>query len=272
MSIGPRHATPEPNSIAIWDGVWIYDGSTGPNTKDGYRNTGHIAYVESVIGDTIFFTEANVQPADQYDGLRSLSIERFEGRNLNENRGLKPNPGSNPAHFWGYIYLGELASANSPAKPVLTVSQASTQLGPGTAKPPVISPSITSSAIPARLPIANTGSAFSVGVATATLSGTVNPGGAATRYWFIYGTSPSLGAANQTPVYNVGSGTTPLSISANIAGLLGNTEYYFQLVAANSSGTVKANITGFRTSPNPAAQAPKPPAAQAPKPTAKPKS
>ncbi|QAT40891.1 SH3 domain-containing protein [Clostridium sp. JN-9] len=71
---------PKPNSIVVWYG--------------GPRGYGHVAYVEDVIGDTVFFNEGNFQVRGNYEGhLKALSKEQIKNRG---NIFLK-----------GYIYIGE---------------------------------------------------------------------------------------------------------------------------------------------------------------------
>lgn len=71
--------------------------------------------------------------------------------------------------------------------------------------------------------------------ATATLNGTVNPNGFATNYHFEWGTTTSYG--NNTPTLSAGSGSTNVSVSADISGLIGGQTYHFRLVGVNSDGT-----------------------------------
>jgi phosphodiesterase/alkaline phosphatase D-like protein len=99
----------------------------------------------------------------------------------------------------------------------------------------------------AQAPTATTGLASSVTTNSATLGGTVNPNGADTHSWFLYGTSSTLSGANQTPSQDLGSGTTASGINANIAALSANTQYYFEVVAQNSSGTTTGAIISFVT-------------------------
>jgi len=72
-----------------------------------------------------------------------------------------------------------------------------------------------------------------------TLQGAVSTNGIATQSWFLYGTSPTLSGAIQTTV-------------ATLTGLMTNTTYYFQLVAANAAGTVKGSILSFKRASGPA--------------------
>ena len=84
-------------------------------------------------------------------------------------------------------------------------------------------------------PAVTTSEATGVSQSGATLSGTVNPDGQATSYYFQYGPTTSYGT--QTGPANVGSGTTPVAVHQAIYGLAPNTTYHYQLVAKSSAGT-----------------------------------
>ncbi len=105
----------------------------------------------------------------------------------------------------------------------------------------------TVSVIVPQAPTVSTGSASAVTSNSATLGGTVNPNGQSTQFWLQYGTNSSLSGANQTPSQNVGSGSSALPISANIASLSANTTYYYRLQAQNSAGTSSGSILNFAT-------------------------
>jgi plastocyanin len=99
-------------------------------------------------------------------------------------------------------------------------------------------------------PVAITGAAASVTEHEATLTGTVNPEGNATEYFFKWGTTASY--EQETSPQPVGEGTTNIPASAMLKGLAPGTLYHFQLVAKNSSGTVSgADQTFTTTSPPP---------------------
>ncbi|MEK7608056.1 MAG: fibronectin type III domain-containing protein [Patescibacteria group bacterium] len=95
-------------------------------------------------------------------------------------------------------------------------------------------------------PVVQTFSAYSITSNSGTLSGTVNPNGYSTTYWFEYGTSPSLG--NMTTSQSLGSGTSGVSLNAPLSGLSTNATYYFRLVADNTYGRTQGSITSFITS------------------------
>lgn len=100
----------------------------------------------------------------------------------------------------------------------------------GTAPPPPTTPSAT------------TGSA-DVNGASATLSGSVNPNGVATSYYFEFGTTANYG--QQTPPQSAGSGSSAVSVSGSLSGLAANATYHYRLVAVGPNGAV--SIGGDRT-------------------------
>ncbi len=86
------------------------------------------------------------------------------------------------------------------------------------------------------LPDEVTGGASSVVSTGATLSGTVNPDGVAvTACEFEYGTDTSYGHTVACST-NPGSGSSPVAVSAQLAGLQQNTTYHYRLAASNANG------------------------------------
>src|SRR5207237_9024105 len=94
-------------------------------------------------------------------------------------------------------------------------------------------------------PQASTGAAGSVTPTSATLTGTVNPSGRATTWFFEYGTSTSYGS--KTPAKDAGSGTSPLAVSAQVTGLTTGRVYHFRLVATSDAGTSRGSDATFTT-------------------------
>jgi hypothetical protein len=82
-------------------------------------------------------------------------------------------------------------------------------------------------------PVLGAPKAYSVSDTTATLAATVNPGNAQVNdCHFEYGSTVTYGqvaACEPQP----GSGSAPMSVSANVAGLVPSTTYHFRVVAAN---------------------------------------
>lgn len=99
---------PKPNSIVVWSG--------------GNYGYGHVAFVESIEGNTIYFNEGNFSVRGAYDGtVKSLSKEEIKDRgNL---------------HLKGYIYLNEKYSSSDTDKtptnntPPSTPSETDTKKG-----------------------------------------------------------------------------------------------------------------------------------------------
>ena len=102
---------------------------------------------------------------------------------------------------------------------------------------------------PPPAPSVTTGPASAVTSSTASLSGSVNPNGAATSYHFDYGKSPIYGS--QTAVVPAGSGTANIGASATLSQLASRTTYHYRLVASSSSGTAYGADMTFTTSSPP---------------------
>jgi hypothetical protein len=98
-------------------------------------------------------------------------------------------------------------------------------------------------------PAATTGGAAQVTITTATLTGTVNPRGVDTSYYFQYGTTTAYGS--RTPSTAVGKGTANVAAAAQIGGLGPNTKYHYRLVAHSAGGTTAANDRAFTTPKQP---------------------
>jgi phosphodiesterase/alkaline phosphatase D-like protein len=94
-------------------------------------------------------------------------------------------------------------------------------------------------------PLVVTGSASKVLSTSATVSGSVNPNGRSTSYWFEYGTTTSYGSRSSSR--NAGSGTSSLGVARDLTGLAPGTVYHFRLVAQNSSGTARGADRTFST-------------------------
>lgn len=104
--------------------------------------------------------------------------------------------------------------------------------------------------LPSR-PRANTESAGDVTHTTATLRGYVTPNGARVETCYFEWGSASV-EENTTPCEpgEVGSGETPVAVSAPLSGLAESTNYHVRLVAGNSHGTTVGGGVGFTTLPH----------------------
>jgi hypothetical protein len=103
----------------------------------------------------------------------------------------------------------------------------------------------------ATAPATATAVATAVTANTATLEGTVNPNGADTHAWFLWGTSSSLSGGTQTAMQDLGATAGNDAVNAPIQGLSASTTYYYQAVAQNSLGTTSGAIFSFATDPAP---------------------
>ncbi len=109
----------------------------------------------------------------------------------------------------------------------------------------------------AGAPIATTNATVAPTDTTAVVTGTVNPRGALTTYWYEYGTTPNLG--QKTANQSVGSGFNAIQTPGYITGLTKNTTYYFRLVAENSFGRTNGTQNTVKTTqgvPAPVGSAP----------------
>ena len=97
-------------------------------------------------------------------------------------------------------------------------------------------------------------SASGISRTTANISGTVNPDGSATQYWFEYGKTQDLGST--IGFISAGDGTAKVPVSASISNLDAATTYYFRVNAQNQFGTITGAIVSFKTSGPAATQPP----------------
>jgi hypothetical protein len=83
-------------------------------------------------------------------------------------------------------------------------------------------------------PIVRSGPVRDVSVSSATATGTVDPRGRSTSWWFEYGTTTSYGS--RTSARSAGSGFGDRSVSASLTNLASGTTYHYRLVARNDVG------------------------------------
>lgn len=118
----------------------------------------------------------------------------------------------------------------------------------GTVNGSILNFTTTGPAAPSA-PKATTNAASNIASSSASLNGRVDSNGDTTTYWFEYGQNSLLGnilgSTTHTPA--TGSDTASITVSAKVAGLQSNTNYFYRLVATNSYGTVQGNIVKFQT-------------------------
>lgn len=148
--------------------------------------------------------------------------------------GLDPSTGADPTSRVT-ISFPAAAIANARAAQILDGDVVDFQLKNGARNTVAISNSV----------IATTGKAKDVKATSATLTGSVNPEGRATTYYFQYGRTAKYGL--RTTKRSAGSGNAARSVSAAIRGLRPNTTYHFRIVASNSRGTSTGRDRTLRT-------------------------
>jgi hypothetical protein len=100
-------------------------------------------------------------------------------------------------------------------------------------------------------PVVEEASVLDVAGTSATFHATINPQESETTYRFEYGTSASYGSSVPVPDGLVGSGATPIAVSAHPQDLLPSTTYHFRVVAlvASRSEAVPGADGTFTTQP-----------------------
>lgn len=83
----------------------------------------------------------------------------------------------------------------------------------------------------------------------ATITGNVNPNGAATTYHVEYGLTTGYGS--QTSPVSAGSGSSPVAVEVDLTGLDADTGYHARLVAVSANGTTNGPDVPFATDPAP---------------------
>jgi phosphodiesterase/alkaline phosphatase D-like protein len=142
--------------------------------------------------------------------------------------------------FLGYMFWNSSQVVPTAGEPVATSTP--TDGTPVTAVPPTPSES-------AGLPGIQTGLLVVPSNVSAVVTGYVAPNGAATTYWFDYGSANSL--TKRTATKSAGAGFVTLATPAFIDGLAANTTYSYRLNAQNSFGSVQGATYTFTTTTNP---------------------
>jgi hypothetical protein len=101
----------------------------------------------------------------------------------------------------------------------------------------------------ASSPAVVTGGQSSVKQTSAVLSGTVNPNGSGTTYYFRWGLTNAYGV-NGGP-HAAGAGIKPVAVHTTATGLIPGTAYHYQLVAASKYGTSVGADRAFTTAGHP---------------------
>jgi phosphodiesterase/alkaline phosphatase D-like protein len=219
-----------PTALGAAEGVWLINGTgTSGLLEVHFTGVGVSApAVETGAASSLTQTSATLN-ATVNPGGETVSACRFEyGTTLSYGSSVPcaTLPGSGDAAVPVSAAIGSLAPGTAyhfrvvATNPLGTTDGAAASL---TTKP--------------AAPTVETDAASLVAQTSATLDATVNPNGAnVSNCHFEYGTTTSYGtsvACASAP----GSGTTPVGVSAPIAGLVADTTYDFRIVATNAVGT-----------------------------------
>ncbi len=98
-------------------------------------------------------------------------------------------------------------------------------------------------------PTVTTTAASSVATSSATLNGTIDPGGVSSTYHFEYGTDTNYGT--QSSESDPLGGTGAVAATGAVTGLSPNTTYHFRIVGHNGSGSITGNDQTLTTDPVP---------------------
>lgn len=93
-------------------------------------------------------------------------------------------------------------------------------------------------------PSVTTGQVTDIGPSVATLTGTVDPNGATTRYFFQYG---PRGLSRRTAILSAGDGNAAVPVRVQVGSLKPGTRYAYRLVAVSQSDTVRGATRQFST-------------------------
>jgi hypothetical protein len=104
------------------------------------------------------------------------------------------------------------------------------------------------SALAATKPAVTTGGTADLTPSSVTLKGQVDANGAATTYWFEFGTTQLYGGET---THATVTGTSPKAITGAITGLAPATRYHYRLVATNSQGIARGADRTFKTKVQP---------------------
>lgn len=94
-------------------------------------------------------------------------------------------------------------------------------------------------------PVVSTGAATSVTYQSATLTGTVNPEGQTTIYFFQVGPTAKLGG--QSAPVSLGAGKAAVAATGPVGGLKPVTKYFYRVVAVSAGGTTLGGEKTFTT-------------------------
>ncbi|MDI6788187.1 MAG: fibronectin type III domain-containing protein, partial [Planctomycetota bacterium] len=275
------NALVNPNGISTavffeWGTTITYGNTTNIQVITGTVNVAITATIPSLIPATTYnFRIVAIYEGGRRDGanlsfttvsmIRNQTASNITTNSAQLNAEINPQGITTTAYFqWGITST------------VYTTSTGSTNMGSGTLWLPIstslsgllpyatyyfravaeyppggrvngVEQSFTTQAIP---PTVYTLSPANVTSTSVIATGQVNPNGAPTTYQFQIATtdtfSPIL-SSSPSVLTSIGSGRTPVAVSATFTGLTPSTPYYYRVFALNTAGAVYGDTTSFTT-------------------------
>ncbi len=266
-SLGSKTATQSVGSGFTVISAPAYITGLSKNTTYFFRLVAQNQYGTANTAEASFkTTTGSSAPVGSVPTAKTVSASSITRTTANVNGQVTPNKSSTQYWFeYGKtLDLGNTAGFSSAGSgsTVVPVSASLSGLDPsttyyfrinaqnqfGTVNGVIMSFKTLGPAVPSE-PTVVTESATAVSTSSATFRGVVNPNGLDTKYWFEYSTDSLFGSilTNTTSQTSIGSGVNAVSVEKNVTGLRSKTNYYFHLVAQNSSGTVFGDRMTFRT-------------------------
>jgi phosphodiesterase/alkaline phosphatase D-like protein len=211
-------------------------------------------------------TQGTPAPIGSAPNIKSITANNISRTTANINAEINPN--KNATSYWfeygtsqnlgnttPFIFVGE-GNIN------ISVSQSVSNLTPATnyyfrvnaqnsfgTVNGAIKSFQTSGPISVTAPSTQTMSANSINNTSANLRGNINPNGNETTYWFEYSNETlfSVLFTKNTDPEKLSGNLNSTNVDTNITGLTPKTNYYYRLVAQNSSGTVRGEKMSFKT-------------------------
>jgi phosphodiesterase/alkaline phosphatase D-like protein len=234
-------------------------GGLSPNTTYHYRLFASNAIGPKAGADKTFTTRATHPPGVSTGGAASIrttsanltgsinpqgqSTTYYFQYGTTTSYGSQPSPnsaGDGTAYTGVSVAVGGLSPRTTYHYRLVATNATGTSFG--------ADKTFTTASVPTTPPpVAKTGGAQGVTATSATLTGTANPKGTATTYYFQYGATAAYGSV--TPSGNAGSGSRDVSVSAALSGLARNTTYHYRLIVTNAGGTSFGADRTFATAP-----------------------
>ncbi len=207
-------------------------------------------------GADVTFTATSAPPSPAAPAVTTKAATNLTAASARLNGSVNPN-GLATTYYFEYgtstTYGSKTATATAGSgKSTIGVSATVAGLGGGVHHFRLVASSSAGTTLGGDLtfgsagpPVVLTGSAQGASTSGATLTGSVNPTGNPTTWWFEYGTTTSYGS--KTPAKSAGSGTAATGVSAAITKLTAGTTYHYQLVAQSSAGTTRGGDVTLTT-------------------------